>query len=272
MTKGRKVRQDSWTKAEDDVLIKIIYRFVREGRTQMEAFEYAAHRTGRTGAACGFRWNKELRGDIGVHNEFVRNRNIGRLHNKKVKSVRTDQWAEDWKDRDRYSNDALKEAYDSVYKAVVPDDEPTPLATAFIESLAKIKPTLEKTPLQEIADYHKIANISNVGRDENTAPDTVLEKYPSSFEQELTELALGVVKLLVKKNHDYGDSIYETYKLHGDLSMAIRIGDKARRLDVLTSGKEAQVNESIEDIYMDSAGYNLMGLYAKKRLAEEGTQ
>lgn len=56
-----KTRQDAWTKNEDIILAEIILRYIREGKTQLEAFKEAAERLSRTAAACGFRWNATLR-------------------------------------------------------------------------------------------------------------------------------------------------------------------------------------------------------------------
>lgn len=54
-------RQDAWTKDEDVLLAETVLRFIREGKTQLEAFKEVAHRLSRTAAACGFRWNATIR-------------------------------------------------------------------------------------------------------------------------------------------------------------------------------------------------------------------
>ncbi|OUM87770.1 MAG: hypothetical protein BAA01_13270 [Bacillus thermozeamaize] len=54
-------RQDGWTADEDLLLAEITLRHIREGSTQLAAFEEVARRIGRTAAACGFRWNSYLR-------------------------------------------------------------------------------------------------------------------------------------------------------------------------------------------------------------------
>lgn len=56
-----KTRQDAWTKDEDIVLAETVLRYIREGRTQLEAFKEVAEKLKRTSAACGFRWNASLR-------------------------------------------------------------------------------------------------------------------------------------------------------------------------------------------------------------------
>jgi prespore-specific regulator len=54
-------RQDAWTPEDDMVLAEVTLRHIREGGTQLSAFEEVAERLGRTPAACGFRWNSSVR-------------------------------------------------------------------------------------------------------------------------------------------------------------------------------------------------------------------
>lgn len=66
--------------------------------------------------------------------------------------------------------------------------------------------------------------------------------------------------LLIRKNHDYGDSFAQQYAKYGLQSALIRMDDKMRRLETLSDGAEAQVAESIEDSLADLAGYALLAL------------
>ena len=54
-------RQDSWTKDEDLLLAETVIRYIREGKTQMKAFQEVANKLSRTPQACGFRWNSNIR-------------------------------------------------------------------------------------------------------------------------------------------------------------------------------------------------------------------
>lgn len=54
-------RQDAWTKDEDIMLAETVLRYIREGKTQLEAFKEVAKQLSRTSAACGFRWNATIR-------------------------------------------------------------------------------------------------------------------------------------------------------------------------------------------------------------------
>lgn len=55
------IRQDAWTADDDAKLADIILKHIREGSTQLAAFEETAEQLGRTPAACGYRWNACVR-------------------------------------------------------------------------------------------------------------------------------------------------------------------------------------------------------------------
>jgi len=55
------VRQDAWSTEDDLILAEVTLRHIREGGTQLAAFEEVGERIGRTSAACGFRWNSCVR-------------------------------------------------------------------------------------------------------------------------------------------------------------------------------------------------------------------
>ncbi|GKU78349.1 RsfA family transcriptional regulator [Paenibacillus sp. L3-i20] len=55
------VRQDAWSPDDDLILAEVTLRNIREGSTQLAAFEEVGERIGRTSAACGFRWNSCVR-------------------------------------------------------------------------------------------------------------------------------------------------------------------------------------------------------------------
>lgn len=54
-------RQDAWTQDEDLLLAEVVLRHIREGGTQLSAFEEVGKKLSRTAAACGFRWNSYVR-------------------------------------------------------------------------------------------------------------------------------------------------------------------------------------------------------------------
>lgn len=59
--KMAKVRQDAWSHEDDLLLAETVLRHIREGSTQLRAFDEVGDKLNRTSAACGFRWNAEVR-------------------------------------------------------------------------------------------------------------------------------------------------------------------------------------------------------------------
>src|SRR6478672_2195239 len=59
--KMMKQRQDAWSEENDLLLAETVLRHVREGSTQLNAFEEVGDKLNRTSAACGFRWNAVVR-------------------------------------------------------------------------------------------------------------------------------------------------------------------------------------------------------------------
>ncbi|RNA68757.1 RsfA family transcriptional regulator [Alteribacter keqinensis] len=56
-----KLRQDAWSKEDDLLLAETVLRHIREGSTQLNAFDEVGDALNRTSAACGFRWNAVVR-------------------------------------------------------------------------------------------------------------------------------------------------------------------------------------------------------------------
>jgi prespore-specific regulator len=56
-----KIRQDAWSEEDDLLLAETVLRHVREGSTQLHAFEEVGDQLERTSAAVGFRWNAIVR-------------------------------------------------------------------------------------------------------------------------------------------------------------------------------------------------------------------
>lgn len=56
-----KVRQDAWSHEDDVYLAETVLRHIREGSTQLRAFDEVGDELNRTSAACGFRWNAVVR-------------------------------------------------------------------------------------------------------------------------------------------------------------------------------------------------------------------
>ncbi len=64
-----KIRQDAWSSEDDLLLAETVLRHIREGGTQLQAFDEVGDELNRTSAACGFRWNAVVRNQ---YNEAIK--------------------------------------------------------------------------------------------------------------------------------------------------------------------------------------------------------
>ncbi|MCA0969381.1 RsfA family transcriptional regulator [Halobacillus litoralis] len=72
-------RQDAWKEEEDLLLANTVLAYIKDGKTQLEAFQEVASQLKRTPAACGFRWNATVRKDYqGEIQEAKQNRKQSR--------------------------------------------------------------------------------------------------------------------------------------------------------------------------------------------------
>lgn len=65
-----------------------------------------------------------------------------------------------------------------------------------------------------------------------------------------------VKKILLKKNHDYGDA----WQRHGAVGVMVRLSDKSLRLESLSSKEALVLDENISDTLFDIIGYSVLGL------------
>lgn len=85
------------------------------------------------------------------------------------------------------------------------------------------------------------------------------------FDQARVAVAgLELLVTVLKKNSDYGSSVFKTPVLTPGLSpgdgILVRLSDKIERLQRLLGGKSAEVDESIEETMQDLAGYAILYL------------
>lgn len=62
-------KKKKWTEEEEKILFDTVLDFLKDGKTQKEAFSEAAHSIGRTPGACSFRWNNKLKKNLNMEEE-----------------------------------------------------------------------------------------------------------------------------------------------------------------------------------------------------------
>jgi prespore-specific regulator len=114
-----KVRQDAWTHEDDLLLAETVLRHIREGGTQLAAFEEVGDKLNRTAAACGFRWNAEVR------KRYVQDIELAKKQRKERKRVLE-------RAKKRQHTQLLQPSVSSVYSAgaLLPNKEATSMLPA----------------------------------------------------------------------------------------------------------------------------------------------
>ncbi|MBP2240018.1 vacuolar-type H+-ATPase subunit I/STV1 [Cytobacillus eiseniae] len=80
-------RQDAWTHDEDLLLAEYVLRYIREGGTQLQAFDEVGKQLTRTAAACGFRWNSYVRKQYKSGIELAKRQRKERKQNQQLESI-----------------------------------------------------------------------------------------------------------------------------------------------------------------------------------------
>lgn len=74
------------------------------------------------------------------------------------------------------------------------------------------------------------------------------------------ELLNTMHELYITKNHDYGDSVYDTYLKYGLTSFLVRLEDKLNRARTISQKKQLVKDEKIKDTLLDLANYAILAV------------
>ena len=86
------------------------------------------------------------------------------------------------------------------------------------------------------------------------------------LEQELRRVADDVIKLVAKKNYQYGDAYFKLRDEWNTQSFCVCIGDKYYRLVNLVKSGQSIMEESIEDTIKDIIGYCMLELIYRESI------
>jgi len=197
------VRQDAWSPDDDLILAEVTLRHIREGSTQLAAFEEVGERIGRTSAACGFRWNSCVRKRYEEAIQIAKQQRQKRNYMKKQAFIAAPH----------VSSVAAIDVEDRVYKS-----EPITDETISVDSVIRFLRQWKST-YQEMSRQLKS-----------------LERDLRDRDEELFTLREQNGKLLQEVNSAQTD--YRT--VNDDYKTLIQIMDRARRLTVLTEEDESK--------------------------------
>lgn len=96
----------------------------------------------------------------------------------------------------------------------------------------------------------------------NRIAEALTSKDPA--QRRIAEVGCDLIATLLRKNHDYGSSAWQTPVLMPGLSpgdaILVRMSDKIARLQTLMSGKDAQVAETTDETMHDLVNYGVLWL------------
>lgn len=191
-----KVRQDAWSHEDDLLLAETVLRHVREGSTQLNAFDEVGDKLNRTSAACGFRWNAEVRRKYDNAVDLAKRQ---RKEKKRALAVHTQK-----EKQPVISLPAAYEAYEDHNENTSLAIEETPIT---MDSVIHFLKDLKK-------DYHA-SNQSKLTLEETQKENTMLREHIDGLEKQLT------------KTEEQMATIQEDYQTF------VQIMDRARKMTVL---------------------------------------
>ena len=74
------------------------------------------------------------------------------------------------------------------------------------------------------------------------------------------ELLDNLHTLYVTKNHDYGDSVHDTYIKYGITSFLVRLEDKLNRARTISKKEQLVKDEKLVDTLLDMANYAILAV------------
>ncbi len=66
--------------------------------------------------------------------------------------------------------------------------------------------------------------------------------------------------MYIAKNHDYGDSVHDTYMKYGITSFLVRLEDKLNRARTISSKSQMVEDEKLKDTLLDMANYAILAI------------
>lgn len=238
-----KQRQDAWSEENDLLLAETVLRHVREGSTQLNAFEEVGDKLNRTSAACGFRWNAVVRHDyekalsLAKKQRKQRMRALGKgqpvkkqlLYTPDTPSMDIDM---DMEDFDQHEEQTMLASLESHMAEVMPADED--VKTPFSNQVPAAPPAAQS---KEIPQFKQPVSTNN-----RLTMDHViafLQSYKTNNLQ--SEALVSENKRLKKENHDLslqneelmkkvGKLEQDTVTVQEDYETLMKIMNRARKL------------------------------------------
>jgi prespore-specific regulator len=232
-----KVRSDAWTHEDDLLLAETVLRYIREGGTQLQAFEEVGDKLNRTSAACGFRWNAEIR------QQYEQAIQIAKKQRKERKRALAN------------STPAVPKQETSIRATIQKEEVLKPTTTRTIQEEV-LKPTTTRTIQEEIAEEFvppvAISSQVNTNNNDNLSMDDVISFLLNVKQQDAqgSQVKLENERLkttnedLKRKNEELQRKVQQLTQqnstIQEDYQALVQIMDRARRMVMFEDTEERQ--------------------------------
>ncbi|MGP4080513.1 RsfA family transcriptional regulator [Pseudalkalibacillus sp. R45] len=228
-------RQDAWSEEDDLLLAETVLRHVREGSTQLQAFEEVGDKLDRTSAAVGFRWNAIVR------KKYEQALKIARRQRKERKRAVASN-----KPKQPEKSNAYQTRFDDTmdFENYHPLSEPKHRTYTAEEKSETNQVQVEEKPVQrqEVAtqsmDLDTVIHFLSQLKNDNTGSQSVKERN-ERLEQECD--------MLKKQNKEYEAELKELKdnfaSLKDDYQALLQIMDRARRMVLLQDQEELSASK-----------------------------
>ncbi|WP_408007037.1 RsfA family transcriptional regulator [Pseudalkalibacillus sp. A8] len=233
-------RQDAWSEEDDLLLAETVLRHVREGSTQLQAFEEVGDKLDRTSAAVGFRWNAIVRKKyeqalkIARRQRKERKRAVASSNSQKTKQPeKTTTYQTRFDDTMDFENyHPLSERKHRNYTA----EEKPEMTPA--QPITPEQPVYKQQDGPQSVDLDAVIQFLNQLKNDNTGSQSVKERN-ERLEQEC--------EMLKKQNKEYEAELKELKdnfaSLKDDYQALLQIMDRARRMVLLQDQEEISASK-----------------------------
>lgn len=212
-----KVRQDAWSEEDDLLLAETVLRHIREGSTQLTAFDEVGDALNRTSAACGFRWNAVVRNK---YNDAIK---LAKKHRKERKR--------------QQANEAKPATFAPVQKEQKHYDPYVPNVTNSYSQDVKVD---NEMTLQNVIEFLQTLNGQGHKDKLLVQENEALKLENNELQQKVNELEKTLAKL--EQEHKVIEEDYQSI---------IGIMNRARRMALLDEDQEERANPAFR---MDKNG------------------
>ncbi|MBB5173188.1 RsfA family transcriptional regulator [Texcoconibacillus texcoconensis] len=227
-----KVRQDAWSHEDDLLLAETVLRHIREGGTQLKAFDEVGDRLNRTSAACGFRWNAVVRNN---YDEAVKLAKKQRKENKRrqAEEAKPDVYMNKQQSNGLFSSHFEQPSFEYTAESTTPTQAmPSQQPTFENQTNSQSQPHIQHHDKHSIDLHDVIDYLKHLAKNEQSTQQ--VERLQAENEQLTSQIED------MKRNIQQLEKDYKI--LEADYQSMLHIMNRARRLALTEDAEEHEVH------------------------------